>query len=30
MSEFLEAALPWIAVGVALAVVLTMMNTKKE
>lgn len=29
MKEFLNAALPWIALAVALAVALTYMNVKK-
>lgn len=30
MNEFLTAALPWIGLGVALAVALTLMNGKKQ
>ena len=29
MSDFLNAALPWIALGVAVAVAMTYMNTDK-
>lgn len=29
MSEFLDAALPWIALGVAVAVAVTYMNAAK-
>lgn len=30
MSEFLNAALPWLALGMAIAVVMTMANAKKK
>lgn len=30
MSEFLQAALPWIALGVAVAVAVTYMNAAKK
>lgn len=30
MSEFLEAALPWIALGLALAVAVTLMSRKNK
>lgn len=30
MSEFLNAALPWLALGMVIAVVMTMANAKKK
>lgn len=30
MREFLNAALPWLALGMAIAVVMTMANAKKK
>lgn len=30
MREFLSAALPWLALGMAIAVVMTLANAKKK